>query len=136
VRFAYGYAQCITFYFPDGVSGALANWQLYPSAGLLRYVICRADLAAKLDSAAINVNNLAAFLSLRDLCVMRLLPAHRAVSQAKLGLLTISLASTSFTSWATADGKKLMSASDESPAGPLLVISAHAGDYRSYQDAP
>jgi hypothetical protein len=105
VRFAYGYAQCITFYFRGGGSRAVAIVQLYPFAGPLRYAICRADLAAKLDSAANNVNNLAAYLSLRDLCVMRSIPAQCAVSQHGLRLLTISLATTSFRSWATADGK-------------------------------
>jgi hypothetical protein len=74
VRFAYGYAQCITFYFPGGRSRAAAIVHLYPCAGLLQYSICRADLAAKLDSAAINVNNLAVCLSLRYFYVMRLFP--------------------------------------------------------------
>jgi len=60
VRFAYGYAQCITFYFPAGGSRAAAIVRLYPSAEEQRRAICRAGLAAKLDSVAINVNNLAA----------------------------------------------------------------------------
>jgi len=68
VRFAYGYAQCITFDFPGGGSRAVAIVQLRPSAEELRYAICPVGLAAKLDVAAINVNNLAAsFIAPRSL---------------------------------------------------------------------
>jgi len=51
VRVAHGYAQCISFYFHNG-GGRAATIAL----------ISRFGLAAKLDFAAINVNNLAGFL--------------------------------------------------------------------------